>query len=204
MTQKVEKGHGLRELTRLLSHRSFRYFAAGNALSLIGSWVQRITVGWLAWSLTESGTWLGLVVAAEMIPILFLGILAGALADRLNLLRLLALTQIVGFAQAACLAIMHAAGVLGIGWLFFMSFVLGCNSAFYQAARLTIVPLIVPKEDVGTAVAFNSISFNLARFIGPATAGFLIANVGAYGSVMSSRYNLRDTPPELILQGGKK
>ncbi len=174
------------DLVRLFSHRSFRYFAVGNALSLVGSWVHRITVGWLAWSLTESGSWLGLVVAAEMLPILFLGVVAGALVDRMNVLLLLGISQVVGFAQAIALAIMHATGVLGIGWLLAMSLLLGCNSAFYQAARLAIVPALVSKEDVGTAVAFSSISFNLARFVGPATAGFLIATVGISWSFASN------------------
>ncbi len=168
----------LQTLPRLFSHGVFRKYATANAISLIGSWMQRVTVGWLAWDLARSGTWLGLIVFAEMFPIIILGPVAGAVADRVNVLVLLRITQIVLLLQAAVLAVLFFTGLLDIYSLFGVSLVIGVNSAFYQSARLSIVPDLVPKADLGAAIAFNAMSFNLARFLGPAAAGVVISSLG--------------------------
>src|SRR5689334_25434943 len=73
---------GFGNLVGALSHRNYRVYISGNGISLIGSWLQRVSVGWLTWTLTHSGAWLGLVSLAEFLPVLFLSPLAGVLADR--------------------------------------------------------------------------------------------------------------------------
>lgn len=168
----------LTALLRVFSHPHYRTYATGNFLSLVGMWMQRVTVGWLTWDLTGSGTWLGLIVFVELFPVLMLGPLAGALADRHNLLVQVRITQLVSVLQSVLLALLFIAGHLDIGWLLALSLVLGLNSPFYQAARLAVVPALVPAPDLGAAIACNAILFNLARFAGPAAAGLVIASAG--------------------------
>ena len=69
-------------ISRAFAHRNYRVYVAGNSVSLIGWWLERVAVGWLAWTLTHSGTWLGLIALADFLPVLFLSPFAGVLADR--------------------------------------------------------------------------------------------------------------------------
>ena len=73
---------GLGKVALALAHRNYRIYAGGNVVSLVGIWMQRVAVGWLAWTLTRSGTWLGILSMAEFFPVVFLSPIAGALADR--------------------------------------------------------------------------------------------------------------------------
>jgi MFS family permease len=160
---------------RALRSRNYRLYAGGNAISLIGTWLQRVAVGWLAWQLTHSGTWLGLVAAADLCPTVVLSPLAGILADRGGRLRVIWATQLIASAQSVLLAVLVAADALGIEGLFAMSLLLGAANAINQPARLALVPSLVEREALASAVAINSITFNGARFIGPALAGVIIA-----------------------------
>ena len=156
----------------------YRAYAIGNLISLIGTWLQKVAVGWLAWELTHSGFWLGLVAAADLIPTVFLSPFAGALADRHDKLRLIRITQVAAILQSALLAGLTWAGLTTIGILFVLTISLGVVNALNQPARLALIPNLVGKAALPSAVAINSVIFNIARFIGPAIAGAVIAGPG--------------------------
>lgn len=159
-------------------HRNYRIYATGNSLSLIGMWMQRIATGWLAWELTGSGAWLGAIAFADLFPTVIIGPFAGALADRLNRLRLTQISQALAMCQATALFVFMVSGLMSIWLLLVMTLLQGMIIAFNQPARFALISALVPREDLANIVAINSIIFNLARFIGPAMAGIIIVSVG--------------------------
>ncbi|MDX1540327.1 MAG: MFS transporter [Geminicoccaceae bacterium] len=168
----------LQAIPRTLGHRNFRAYIAGNSVSLVGTWMQRIGVGWLAWELTGSATVLGLVAFADLFPAVVIGPLGGALADRGDRRRMMFVAQSLNMAQALVLFVLTASGLITIELLVALVLFSGIVIGFNQPARLALVPSLVPRADLGTAVAINAIVFNGARFIGPALAGLLIVQVG--------------------------
>ena len=164
-------------ISAALRVRNYRLYIVGGLVSLIGTWMQRIGVGWLMWQLTESGTWLGLVAVADLCPGLVVGPWAGVLADRLDRLRTIRLAQVMMLVQGLALWAVTASGlmtpVLLLVLVLFGGLVVGIN----QPARLALTPSLVPRALLPTAVAVNAVTFNLARFIGPAVAGFVIVHV---------------------------
>ena len=167
-----------RRIAGVLSQRTYGTYTAGNGLSLIGTWMQRIAVGWLAWELTGSAAWLGAVAFADLFPSVLVAPLAGALADRWDQRKMLCVTVAVNLAQAALLGALSAAGRLDIGALLGATLISGIATGIGQPARLALVASLVARDDLPTAVAINSIVFNLARFVGPALAGVLIGSGG--------------------------
>jgi MFS family permease len=133
--------------------------------------MQRIAVGWLTWQLTHSGLWLGIVAFADFFPVLLVGPIAGAAADRWDRLRVVQTSQCILLVQAAVLFALTASGHMNIGLLVALTAFQGVIVAFNQPARLALVPSLVAQADLASAVAINSVVFNLARFIGPMLAG---------------------------------
>jgi MFS family permease len=175
---------GLHNIARALKNPNFGIYTAGSAVSLVGTWMQRVVTGWLTWELTGSGAWLGLVVFADLFPTVIVGPIGGAYADRTDRLRVTKISQSLAMLQAAALFVLTATGLINISLLLALTLFLGVVAAFNQPARLALVPALVPRSDLTAAVAVNSVVFNLARFIGPAVAGLVIATVGipvAYG-----------------------
>jgi predicted MFS family arabinose efflux permease len=185
-------------------HRNYRVYASGNAVSLVGIWMQRVAVGWLAWTLAHSGTWLGVMSMAEFFPVVFLSPLAGALADRRDRVGIIRITQIAGSIEAALLAVLVYTGSITIELLFVLTLLLGVFNAFAQPSRLALIPTLVDRAALPSALAINAIIFNSARFLGPAIAGIVIArvSVGAAFAVNAATYivfliammNLRGLP----------
>jgi MFS family permease len=196
---------GFDNVARAFAHRNYRVYVSGNSISLIGWWLQRVAVGWLAWTLTHSGTWLGLVSLADFLPVLVLSPFAGVLADRHDRVRLIRISQLAGCAQASLLALLVATDAITIELLFALVLLLGIASALAQPARLALIPNLVDRASLPSALAINSVIFNAARFIGPAIAGVLIAEVGiaaafaanavGYIAFQISLAKLRDLPP---------
>jgi predicted MFS family arabinose efflux permease len=190
---------------RALSHRNYRVYISGNAIQLIGTWMQRVSVGWLTWTLTHSGTWLGLISMAEFLPVLFISPLAGVLADRRDRVGIIRITQLYGCFTATLLAVLVGTELITTHILFALVLLLGINQGLAQPARLALIPTLVDRAALPSALAINSIVFNAARFIGPALAGLLIARVGiaaafaanalGYIAFQISLANLRDIPP---------
>jgi predicted MFS family arabinose efflux permease len=154
-----------------LRNPNFGLYTAGSAISLIGMWMQRIAVGWLTWQLTGSGFWLGIVAFADFFPVVLVGPIAGAAADRWDRLTVVKISQTISLLQATLLFWLTATGSITIELLVALTAFQGVVVAFNQPARLALVPSLVPQTDLATAVAINSVVFNLARFIGPACAG---------------------------------
>ncbi|HOJ30805.1 MAG TPA: MFS transporter [bacterium] len=164
---------------RALQNRNYRLFFFGNGLSLIGTWVQAVTVGWLVYRLSHSSYMLGIAGALGTLPILLFSIFGGYVADRVNRFKILLTTQTFAMIQAFTLAILTLTGHIKVGHVFFLSFVLGAINAFDIPARQAFVVNIVgKKEDLPNAIALNSFLVNGARLIGPSIAGVLIAAVG--------------------------
>ena len=165
---------GTRLLALPLSNPNFGIYSAGSAVSLIGMWMQRIAIGWLTWQMTKSGLWLGIVAFADFFPVLLVGPIAGAAADRWDRLRVVKTSQAISTVQATVLFGLTAAGQMNIGLLVALTAFQGVVVAFNQPARLALVPSLVPEADLASAVAINSVVFNLARFVGPMCAGLAI------------------------------
>ena len=168
---------GLGKIVQAFTHRNYRIYAAGNAVSLTGVWMQRVAVGWLAWSLTHSGTWLGIVSMAEFFPVVFLSPLAGALADRRDRVGIIRVTQIAGSIEASLLADLVYTGAITIELLLGLTLLLGVFNAVAQPSRLALIPTLVDRAALPSALAINAIIFNSARFLGPAVAGVVIAKL---------------------------
>jgi len=169
---------GFENAVRVFRIRNYRVYTAGNSISLIGTWMQRFSVGWLAWELSRSPTWLGIVAVADLMPTLVLSPLAGVLADRLDRVRLIWLTQILAMAQAALLALLTYTGAITIESLFLLTLALGMVNAVNQPARLALIPNLVDHASLPSAVAINSLVFNGARFVGPAITGPIVYHGG--------------------------
>jgi MFS family permease len=169
---------GFARMLAALRHPDFALYSAGNSAALVGMWMQRITTGWIGWELTHSTTWLGLLAFADLFPTVIVGIVAGAAADRWDHLTLGRVTQTLSALQALLLSAMLATGQLSVELLLAITLFQGAANAFGQPARLTVVHWLVPHELVQSAVALNSVIFNVARFFGPALAGLLIVWVG--------------------------
>jgi predicted MFS family arabinose efflux permease len=137
-------------------------------------WMQRIAIGWLTWQLTHSGLWLGIVAFADFFPVLLIGPIAGAAADRWDRLRVVKTSQTISLMQATALFALTVSGHMTVGLLVGLTAFQGVVVAFNQPARLAFVPSLVAPTDLASAVAINSVVFNLARFIGPMLAGLAI------------------------------
>jgi predicted MFS family arabinose efflux permease len=195
---------GLGNIALAFGHRNYRVYASGNAVSLVGIWMQRVAVGWLAWTLAHSGTWLGVMSMAEFFPVVFLRPVAGALADRRDRVGIIRITQIAGSIEATLLAVLVYTGTITIELLFVLTLLLGVFNAFAQPSRLALIPTLVDRAALPSALAINAIIFNSARFLGPAVAGIVIArvSVGAAFAVNTATYvvflitmmNLRGLP----------
>src|SRR5262249_24950207 len=122
---------------------SFGLYSAGSAVSLIGMWMQRISVGWLTWQLTGSGFWLGVVAFADFFPVVLIGPIAGTAADRWDRLTIVKICQAISLLQATTLCWLTASGHMTIEVLVALTSVQGTVVAFYQPARLALVPSLV-------------------------------------------------------------
>jgi predicted MFS family arabinose efflux permease len=170
-------------LGRALSHRDARLFFLASLVSWTGLWVHRIAIAWLAWEMTGSAFWVGMVAFCDLAPAVVFSPLAGAIADRMDRVRLTMVSQAAIAVQAVVVATLIAAGELSIGLLLVLEVVSGIAASFAQPARQSLMPGLVPAADLPAAVACNSLSYNVARFIGPALAGPLIAFWGVVPAV---------------------
>jgi MFS family permease len=170
-------------LGRALSHRDARLFFAASLTSWTGLWVHRIAVSWLAWEMTRSAFWVGMVAFCDLAPAVVFSPIAGAIADRMDRIRLTMLSQAAIALQASMVAALIATGQLTIGLLLALEVLSGIAASFSQPARQSLMPGLVPRADLPAAVACNSLCFNVARFIGPAIAGPLIATSGVVPAV---------------------
>ena len=164
---------------RSLHYRNYRLFFGGQSISLVGTWMQRIAMPWLVYHTTGSVMLLGVVSFAGQIPTFLLAPVAGVLTDRWNRYYVLIVSQIVAMFQAFVLTWLFYTGTIEIWHIVALSVILGCFNAFDVPSRQSfVVDLVEKKEDLGNAIALNSLMFNGARIIGPSIAGVLLASAG--------------------------
>ena len=170
---------GLKSTFRSLKYRNYRLFFYGQSISLIGTWIQRITTPWLVYHLTNSVFLLGLVGFAGQIPTFLIAPVAGVLTDRWNRYHILIITQVAAMIQALILAFLYLNGTIEVWHIVTLSVILGCVNAFDVPARQSfMIEMVEKKEDLGNAIALNSSMVNGARLVGPSIAGMLIAFTG--------------------------
>jgi MFS family permease len=174
-----KKAAGLRQSLRALEHRNFRLFFGGQSISLIGTWMQRIALGWLVYRLTNSAFLLGAVGFSGQIPGFLLAPFAGVLADRWNRKKILLVTQTLSMIQALLLSVLVLTGTVTIWQIILLSLFLGIINSFDIPTRQSfMVEMVEEKRDLSNAIALNSSIVNSARLLGPSIAGLLIAAVG--------------------------
>jgi MFS family permease len=165
-------------IARALRYPQYRNFALGDVTSLIGTWVQRVAIGWLTWELTESGAWLGIVAFAELGPSILFSPIGGAHADRFER-RLMAMsTEIVLMLQSLAFVLLVFTGWIDIWWVVALTALRGALNSWSHPARQSLISSLVPRDQLPTAVSMNAVLFNIARFIGPAIAGIIIVEWG--------------------------
>lgn len=163
---------------RSMRHRNYCLFYFGQLISLTGTWMQHVAQAWLVYRITQSSFMLGLVSATALIPILLFGLHSGLLADRLSRYRLFVATQLLAMVQAFILCALTIAGLVQPWHVLVLAFLLGMVRALEMPARHSFVVQLVPRQDLPNAIALNASLIHLARFIGPAIAGWLVAWVG--------------------------
>ncbi len=162
-----------------LRHRNYRFYFVGQLISLIGTWMQNVAQGWLAYQLTGSPLYLGIIGFAASIPVLFLSLGAGVLIDRFPRRYVLIATQTWAMLLAFVLSALVFTNLVQPWHIIVLAFLLGVGQAFDGTARQAFVKDMVGKEDMMNAIALNSALFNVSRIIGPALAGITLATVGA-------------------------
>jgi len=164
---------------RALRTRNYRLWASGQIVSLIGTWMQRVAQDWLVLTLSGGdGFAVGIVLALQFGPTLVLSVWGGVLADRYDKRRILVGTQVAMAVSAAILAALDIGGVAQLWHVYLLAFAAGCASAIDAPVRQSFTIEMVGRKLLSNAIALNSMTFNLARIIGPAISGIVITFVG--------------------------
>jgi len=163
---------------RALRHRNYRLFFAGWAVSLVGTWMQTVALGWLVLQVSDSAYYVGVVSALGSLPVLLLSLPAGVVADRSDKRRVVLLTQTLSAFQALALAALVWTGRVELWHVAALAALLGVVNAVDIPTRQSFIVELVGKDDLMNAIALNSSAFNLARILGPSVAGVLIGGVG--------------------------
>jgi MFS family permease len=172
-------GNGTTSPLAPLSEPLFRSLWIAAVVSYIGTWMQNVGAGWLMTQLTRSPLMVGLVQAAGALPVFLVILPAGALADMVDRRRLLLFAQWWMVGASALLGILTLTGLVSQWTLLFLTFALGFGSVMNDPAWQAIVPEVVSAENHAPAVALNSAGFNVARAVGPALGGMVIAAAGS-------------------------
>jgi len=163
---------------RALRSRNFALLWTGSFASNVGIWMQSVAMGWLIYDLTASASWLGRVGFASAAPTLLLGLLGGAIIEHADRKRILCGASLLFAACAFTLATVTMTGVVEIWMIILISLVSGIGTAFFMPVFQALVPALVPPEHLMNAISLNSISFNVARVIGPLIGGAVMTTLG--------------------------
>lgn len=162
-----------------LRYRNFTLLWSGLIVSNIGTWMQNVAVGWLMLQLTNSALWLGLQGLCFALPMIFLPFVGGAVADRVNRIKLLYVTQSGPMVIAFILALLTWEGRIAAWHLLLATFLGGCLLSFDSPSRQALIPDMVQRKDLLNALSLNAATYNGAALIGPALAGALLVPLGA-------------------------
>ena len=163
---------------RSLREPNYRRFFVGHAVSVVGTWMQRVAQDWLVLELTGSAVALGISTALQFGPVLLLGLWGGAVVDRVDRRRLILATQTVSGLLAAALAALALTGAVQLWMVYALALALGLVTVLDSPARQAFVGEMVEPADYVNAQALNSTVHNAGRLVGPAIAGLLIATTG--------------------------
>lgn len=163
---------------RVFQHRNYRIFFAGQFVSLTGTWLRSVAMGWLAYKLSNSPFMLGVVTFAAQSPMFFASPFVGVIADRFEKRRVFATTQALNMLQMAILTILTFTGLITIEILILLSLAGGIVQAVEAPARQSFTIEMVGREDLRQAISYNAMMFNMARTLGPAIGGILVAAFG--------------------------
>jgi MFS family permease len=169
----------VRSTFRALVIRNYRLFAAGSLVSNVGTWMQRVAQDWLVLVLTDSPAALGITTGLQFLPILLFSAYAGVVGDLFPKRRVIAVTQMGMALTAGVLGVLAVTGAVQPWHVYVLAFLFGTGTAFDGPNRQAFVSEMVGPDHVSNAVGLNSASFNLARIVGPAVAGLLIAWFGS-------------------------
>ena len=158
-----------------LRHPNYAIYLAGNTLSLHGLWVYRVALGWFAWQLSYSELWVGIIAFTQFAPAVVFGPIFGVLADRFDRKATSILVNSCSVINMLLLGLLTALEFIDIRVLALLSLMQGILDGAHVPVRLSIVPNLVPKRQLDSAIALTSVAFNLSRFVGPAIAGPVIA-----------------------------
>ena len=161
-----------------LKHPNYRYYIIGMLVSNVGTWMQNVAQPWLAYQITDSAFQIGLVSAMQFLPTLLISVLAGAVIENQDKRRLLFYTQTVLFATTLTMAVLVFTGLIQYWHILILATMMGIANSFDMPIRQSFVVQLVPKTDLMNAIALNSTVFNLARIVGPAIAGIILAYYG--------------------------
>jgi MFS family permease len=171
-----------------MRHRNFRLFFGGQLVSVIGVWMQSTALQWLVYSLTGSQTSLGLVTFINFLPVLLFSLFMGVITDQFSRRKLLVITQSWFMLLAGILALLTWLELIQYWQILVLSFLLGLGTSLDMPARQAFVVEMVDddKRDVMNAISINSALFNIARIVGPAIGGAVVA---AYGEALAFGLN---------------
>ena len=168
-------------MLRALRSRSYRLFWSGSFVSNVGFWMQTVALGWLVYDLTRRASLLGTISFCGNLPMLALGLLGGAVADRASRRTIMLGAQVVLASAALALALLTASGRIAVWHVVAIAMVAGTASALYAPVMQAVIPSLVEPADLLNAISLNSVQFNLARVVGPAVAGIVYGAVGPAG-----------------------
>ncbi|MBI1306353.1 MAG: MFS transporter [Bacteroidetes bacterium] len=172
--------NGFRNTFRSLKYPNYRLFITGQSISILGTWMQRTAVSWVVYELTNSTFMLGLTMFASQFPSFIFSLYGGIISDRYDRHKIIIVTQIASMIQALVLATLVYFGWAEVWHIMALSALLGVVNAFDIPARQPLVhQLVSDPADVQNALALNSSVVNIARFVGPALSGFVLAAFGA-------------------------
>jgi MFS family permease len=172
----------LRKTFSSLRHANYRYLWFGTVFMSAGQWIQQVTLGWLVYDLTGSSVLLGVLNGLRALPFLIASPIAGVAADRMDRRRLILCSESLLVITSIAMGAMVAGGMVEIWHLFVFTVLTGISWAFVDPIRQSMVPMLVPKQDLMNAVALNSAAFNMTKVIGPSLGGILIVVSGVAGN----------------------
>ena len=210
MATRLPRKAGLNNPFLSLKHANYRYYFAGMCVSTIGTWMQNTAQPWLAYSLTKSALLLSVVSALQFLPALLFSLFAGVLIDRLPKKRMLIITQSLSLVITFALWLLVQSGEIQYWHLLVSASLLGLVNTLDMPLRQSFVVEMVGHDDLMNAIALNSLTFNVARMIGPSLAGILMGTLGvascflvnslSFGAVLISLFFIRPVacvlPPE--------
>ncbi|MDJ0758417.1 MAG: MFS transporter [Woeseiaceae bacterium] len=175
------------EQTSALNNRNFLIYLAGSTVSLHGLWIYRVALAWYVWQLTGSEAWVGIIAFTFFAPAMIFGPLFGVLADRFERRKVSMLVNSGSCLNMLVLTLLAVTDNLGIVAITLSSLAQGTLDGAHTPVRMALVPSIVNRSQLSSAIASNSIAFNLSRVIGPAISGFIIT---AYGVATAFAINM--------------